>query len=210
MINTILNKEDHYKAEAKCREARKLVKQASELNDSALMFKAVESYTQAIAIYPRLLEPYLSIAYISLEYKQKNNAIMLLNKALEMDPSNKKAKNLLERAKSLKIQKDNISIANNSLPEKSRIHQVKRISPNVEVKMTELKAVVEENSFNILKELTETNPVIKTDTSVEKIINRDQLTKDKIEQLAKLKNSQAEQIKITLNKNSSFMKLFKK
>lgn len=210
--NLVYNKENHFKAEARCREARKLVKQATELKTPDLMFKAIEFYTEAISIYPRLLEPYLSIAYISLQYNQKNNAIMLLNKALEMDPSNKKAKSLMEKAKNFKVKSKEILPISEKIETEQRIHKVQRISANEELKMVELRAVVREDNFNILKDLApgKSNEKSSIEAPIEKIVSKEQLTKDKIDKLEKMRTNANQQVKIKVNMNSPFMQLFKK
>jgi tetratricopeptide (TPR) repeat protein len=89
----------------KCQEAGSLVQKAAETNDPELMFKAVEIYIEAIKIYPKLIEPYLSIAYICWKFNKFDDSIMLLNQAIEIDPLSNNARNML--AKISKEKKNN-------------------------------------------------------------------------------------------------------
>lgn len=230
--NHSLNREDMFKAEAKCREARKLVKKSSEEKNPEMMYQALELYSEASAIYPRLIEPYLSIAYICVEYGELSKAAQLLNKVLEFDPSNKKAHKLIEKVNSSKKEKIKSSLKTNQNIEKSTeninekplksLNRVKSINETLaekenitnkpEATSVELKAKIKGQNFNILSELfttqDKTAPV--KESPLEKTVSKNQLTKEKIEELEKLKNTMSKDVKMKIGLNSLFMNTFKK
>lgn len=87
------------KAQNKCLEAKLLVKRSLENKDVELMYKAVETYIEALTFFPRLIEPYLSIAFICEKLKMFDQALMILNKAFELEPFNTKVKVMLQKVK---------------------------------------------------------------------------------------------------------------
>lgn len=203
-----LNRESMYKAESKVREARNLVKKAKEENNSELMFKAVELYSEAIIIYPRIIEAYLSIAYICIEYNKTNEAIHILNKVLEFDSSNKKANYLLTKAKNIRRNKIVEKYQSNVLEEK--IPKIEKITQK-EVISVEIKAKIPEKNFNILTELFDSKHEINSETSsLERKVDVSQLHKKKIEELEKLRQNNSSDVKVKVSSNSSFMRLFGK
>lgn len=203
-----LNRESMYKAESKVREARNLVKKAKEENNSELMFKAVELYSEAIIIYPRIIEAYLSIAYICIEYNKTNEAIHILNKVLEFDSSNKKANYLLTKAKNIRRNKIVEKYQSNLLEEK--IPKIEKITQK-EVISVEIKAKIPEKNFNILTELFDSkNEIDSSTSSLERKVDVSQLHKKKIEELEKLRQNNSGDVKVKVSSNSSFMRLFGK
>jgi tetratricopeptide (TPR) repeat protein len=84
-------------ANNKCLEARMMVQEAAGQNDASLMLKAVDIYIEAINIFPRLIEPYISIAYICWKFKEFDKAVMLLNSAIEIDPLSNNARDMLAK-----------------------------------------------------------------------------------------------------------------
>lgn len=203
-----LNRESMYKAESKVREARNLVKKAKEENNSELMFKAVELYSEAIIIYPRIIEAYLSIAYICIEYNKTNEAIHILNKVLEFDSSNKKANYLLIKAKNIRRNKIVEKYQSNLLEEK--IPKIEKITQK-EVISVEIKAKIPEKNFNILTELFDSkNEIDSSTSSLERKVDVSQLHKKKIEELEKLRQNNSGDVKVKVSSNSSFMRLFGK
>lgn len=203
-----LNRESMYKAESKVREARNLVKKAKEENNSELMFKAVELYSEAIIIYPRIIEAYLSIAYICIEYNKTNEAIHILNKVLEFDSSNKKVNYLLTKAKNIRRNKIVEKYQSNVLEEK--IPKIEKITQK-EVISVEIKAKIPDKNFNILTELFDSKHEINSETSsLERKVDVSQLHKKKIEELEKLRQNNSSDVKVKVSSNSSFMRLFGK
>jgi tetratricopeptide (TPR) repeat protein len=87
------------KARDKCFEAKALVKKSLENNEPEIMFLAVEKYLEAIEHYPKLIEPYLSISFICIKFNKVDEALMLLNKAIELEPFNPKVKEMLEKVR---------------------------------------------------------------------------------------------------------------
>jgi tetratricopeptide (TPR) repeat protein len=58
---------------------------------------ALEYYAKAVSIDPQLIDAYLNIASIYREKSQYNDAASILKKALEVNPNNKKIKNMIEQ-----------------------------------------------------------------------------------------------------------------
>jgi tetratricopeptide (TPR) repeat protein len=202
------NRENMYKAEAKVREARNFVKKAKDENNPNLMFRAVELYTEAISIHPKLIEPYLSIAYICIEYGKLIEAIQILNQVLTFDSSNKKANALIDKAKKLK---KGFVVAEKYESEKI-IEKIPKIQRTSDLEKVELKAKIPEKNFNILSELfhTDNKESYELKPVLERKIDVSQLQKQKISELEKLRQNNSSDVKIKVSSNSSFMKLFGK
>ena len=136
---------------------------------------------------------------------------MILNKALEMDPNNKKAKNLLEKAKSLEL----VSIY---FPTKDKIQKVQRledfkdINEPKEAKLVELKVKIKDNTFNILSELFMDKNELesKNESVLERKFDSREWTKETKENFAKLNESSNRAVRATIATNSPFSKLLKK
>jgi tetratricopeptide (TPR) repeat protein len=87
------------RAEEKCAKARSFVTDAYQNNNPELVFQAVEAYLESANIYPLHIEPYIGIAYISWKFEKHGEAVKLLNKALEIEPLNPAARNMLNEIK---------------------------------------------------------------------------------------------------------------
>lgn len=84
----------------KCSEARELLNQASQDNDSEKVYQAASLYIQAGELFPENLEAYLGLAYICWKFDNNSQAIMLLNKASELDPLNPSVREMLMQVQS--------------------------------------------------------------------------------------------------------------
>jgi tetratricopeptide (TPR) repeat protein len=105
-----LSKENLNLAIQKCMMAKLLLETATETKDNKLIGDAVEEYLQAIEIYSKLPEPYLAIAYISLILGKPEDSIKLLNKVLDIEPHNSKARSMIDQINEEKVTKIRSSI----------------------------------------------------------------------------------------------------
>lgn len=76
---------------------------AYELHSRKKIDEALKYYNKTLAADPSLIDAYLNIASIYREKNQNNDAISTLQNALEIDPNNTKAKNLIAQIKESNI-----------------------------------------------------------------------------------------------------------
>lgn len=93
----VYSEENIKSAEEKCLLARSyLYKSINKDNYPEDIFKALDLYLEAIDIYSKLIEPYISIAEICSQFEMQTEAVALLNKVLEIEPGNLIATAMLE------------------------------------------------------------------------------------------------------------------
>ena len=91
----------HLEAKEKCLQADSLMHKALKSeNNSPLVQKALDLYTEASKLAPRMVDPYLGIAYIAYSLGDLNQAIGLLNKANKLEPNESRIVRMLEELSS--------------------------------------------------------------------------------------------------------------
>ena len=83
------------KSQQQNKEAIYLLKIYSEKHDIQYLIKAIDIYSELVKYYTDFIPAYLSLAYISWEMGNHNEAIGLIKKAIEIEPFNTAAQKML-------------------------------------------------------------------------------------------------------------------
>ncbi|MFN8575349.1 MAG: hypothetical protein U0354_00695 [Candidatus Sericytochromatia bacterium] len=82
--------------------ASSLVVKAIDLKDISLLNQAIDLYYESIENYSDLSEPYIALSYISFEMGNIELSEKFIHTALNIEPFNKKAQNILQKIKAFK------------------------------------------------------------------------------------------------------------
>ncbi len=209
-------------AERLCADAKKIVFLAVEQKNPQLMIQAVEIYTKAAAVYPRFVEPYLKLAFISNSFNRTEDAVALLNQALAIDPNHTEVKKMSSVYKRALLEK---GLESDNKRAKSKLNQTendKNLKPFLssffsssssknKIEVSEIKVKIHPTTLNKMAANAGFSDPAKSKKSdfmprheqINFIPEQTKITRDKIEQLEKLRNNMSNnQPKIKVNSNT--------